>query len=177
MNDQVNPETSIRGIQQAIDTWLEVVEKNPMERLLARPSGNTWSLGQLCNHLLESSEYFFEQVLICSSCDEHSEEAMSAAARILFRNNGFPDQLIEGPPSNAATPQPGSREGLVQAFKALSRQLAGIEARLSTSNCNGKTRHPGLNYFSAGEWLQFTWMHFRHHLRQKQRIEEFLDTI
>ena len=38
----------------------------------------------------------------------------------------------------------------------------------------GKTKHPGLGYFSAEEWLQFAEMHFRHHLRQKKRIDEFL---
>ena len=27
----------------------------------------------------------------------------------------------------------------------------------------GKTKHPGLNYFTAKEWLQFAEMHLRHH--------------
>lgn len=177
MNDQVGPEASIRGIHQAIDSWLEVVEENSMDRLLARPPGNKWSLGQLCNHLLEATDYFFEQVEICMSANEHWEEEMSPAARILFGNNGFPDQLIEGPPSNAATPQPDNKESLLVAFNRLRQRLAGIEARLPISNTKGKTRHPGLKYFNAGEWLQFSEMHFRHHLRQKRRIEEFLATI
>lgn len=176
MNDQVNPETSIRGIHQAIDTWKEVVRENSMERLLARPSANKWSLGQLCNHLLEAADYFFKQVVVCSSGNKHSEEQMSEAARIIFRNNGFPDQLIEGPPSNAATPQPHSREDLLHGLNTLRQRLNDIESRLAHSNGRGKTRHPGLNYFNAREWLQFTEMHFRHHLRQKQRIEEFLDS-
>jgi hypothetical protein len=38
----------------------------------------------------------------------------------------------------------------------------------------GKTRHPGLLYFSAPEWLQFAEMHLRHHFLQKQRIDAFL---
>lgn len=177
MNDQADPEAVIRGIHQAIDSWLEVVEENPMVRLLARPPGNKWSLGQLCNHLLEATDYFFEQVEACMASNEHWEEEMSPAARILFLNNGFPDQLIEGPPSNAATPQPVNKEGLADAFKRLRQRLADIEARLPISNNKGKSRHPGLNYFNAGEWLQFSEMHFRHHLRQKRRIEEFLDTI
>jgi len=45
---------------------------------------------------------------------------------------------------------------------------------ISKSSFKGKTKHPGLHYFSATEWLQFAEMHFRHHLRQKKRIEDFL---
>jgi hypothetical protein len=39
---------------------------------------------------------------------------------------------------------------------------------------HGKTKHPGLGFFNANEWLQFAEMHLRHHLKQKERIEEFL---
>jgi hypothetical protein len=41
----------------------------------------------------------------------------------------------------------------------------------------GKSRHPGLGYFNAGEWLRFIEMHMRHHLRQKERIDAFLKTV
>jgi hypothetical protein len=41
-------------------------------------------------------------------------------------------------------------------------------------NATGKTRHPGLLYFSALEWLRFAEMHMRHHFRQKKRIDEAL---
>jgi hypothetical protein len=38
----------------------------------------------------------------------------------------------------------------------------------------GKTKYPGLNYFTAKEWLQFAGIHLRHHLKQKKRIDDFL---
>jgi len=44
---------------------------------------------------------------------------------------------------------------------------------ISKSNHKGKTKHPGLNYFSADEWFRFAEMHFRHHERQKKRIDDF----
>jgi hypothetical protein len=49
-----------------------------------------------------------------------------------------------------------------------------VATLISESQFNGKTKHPGLGYFSAKEWLQFANMHFRHHLRQKKRIDVFL---
>ncbi|MDB5279911.1 MAG: DinB family protein [Ferruginibacter sp.] len=49
-----------------------------------------------------------------------------------------------------------------------------LAARIAASKFKGKTKHPGLDYFSATEWLQFVDIHFRHHLRQKKRIDDFL---
>ena len=46
--------------------------------------------------------------------------------------------------------------------------------QIANSKSKGKTKHPGLNYFNANEWLQFAEMHLRHHLKQEKRIEEFL---
>ena len=34
----------------------------------------------------------------------------------------------------------------------------------------GKTQHPGLGFLDALEWYQYTEMHMRHHIRQKDRI-------
>jgi hypothetical protein len=42
------------------------------------------------------------------------------------------------------------------------------------TSSKGKTRHPGLLFFSALEWLRFTEMHMRHHFRQKKRIDHKL---
>jgi hypothetical protein len=40
-----------------------------------------------------------------------------------------------------------------------------------------ETQHPGLYHFSANEWYQFAEMHFRHHVRQKKRIDDYLKKI
>jgi hypothetical protein len=49
-----------------------------------------------------------------------------------------------------------------------------VEKIISKTLFKGKTKHPGLNYFTAKEWLQFAGMHLRHHLKQKKRIDDFL---
>jgi hypothetical protein len=45
---------------------------------------------------------------------------------------------------------------------------------ITQSPYKGKTKHPGLHYFNADEWLQFADMHFRHHVKQKKKIDDFL---
>jgi hypothetical protein len=43
-----------------------------------------------------------------------------------------------------------------------------------TADARGKSKHPGLGYFTAQEWFQYVEMHMRHHLRQKARLDTYL---
>ena len=72
-------------------------------------------------------------------------------------------------------PQPQSNEILLQLFINLKKDMNEAATQIDNSKSKGKTKHPGFNYFNATEWLQFAEMHLRHHLKQKERIEEFLN--
>jgi hypothetical protein len=51
----------------------------------------------------------------------------------------------------------------------LKQDINDFAAALASNNFKGKIKHPGFDYFSASEWLQFAEMHMRHHLKQKER--------
>jgi DinB superfamily len=157
-----------------VDLWIQAVEQNTFEQICAKPSPTSWSLGQVCMHLIAETSHYLKQIHICLSTDANANKEMTVHAKSMFRNNEFPNELIEGPPSNANTLQPPSKEELLKAFLKLKDELNQAATLLSASTSLGKTKHPGLHYFSAREWLQFADMHMRHHLRQKKRIEEFL---
>lgn len=157
-----------------LDLWIQAVEQNNFERICAKPTPTSWSLGQVCMHLIGETSHYLKQIHICLATDDNANKEMTAHAKSMFRNNEFPDELIEGPPSNDNTPQPRSKEELLNALLKLKDELNKAAALVSTRSGKGKTKHPGLHYFTAREWLQFADMHMRHHLRQKKRIEEFL---
>jgi hypothetical protein len=117
---------------------------------------------------------FIEQARVCASANDNMHEQLSANAKTMFLNNEFPEAIIEGPPNNASTPQPESKEQLMNALINLKHEIQKAEELISTSRFNGKTKHHGLKYFNAHEWLRFADMHIRHHLRQKKRIDDFL---
>lgn len=73
--------------------------------------------------------------------------------------------------------QPRDIEEIMQGFSEIRKQLLDISPRIASSPFNGKTKHPGFGYLNAAEWVQVIDMHFRHHLRQKRRLEEFLNAI
>lgn len=101
-------------------------------------------------------------------------EESSPGAKKLFLNNGFPDEKIEGAPGNDSIPQPGNKEDLMHCLLKLKEDMNAIKILITQSPYKGKTKHPGLNYFNADEWFRFADMHFRHHVKQKKRIDDFL---
>ena len=164
----------IKDFNHTIDTWIKEIEQYDFTQLCAKPSANSWSLGQVCMHLIENTDYYIEQIKICVSNDDYAMEEASPDGKRMLLNNAFPDEILEGPPSNLDTPQPDSKEELMRCLMKLKEDIQNVEVLISKSPFKGKTKHPGLNYFNANEWLQFADMHFRHHFRQKKRIETFL---
>jgi hypothetical protein len=163
------------NFNQTIDTWIKELDSYSFEQLCAKPSPESWSLGQVYVHVIEATHYFIKQINICATSDNNMNEEAFPAAKTMFLKNDFPDLRLEGPPSNASTVQPASKEQILTGLMNLKEDLHKAETLVATSTGKGKTRHFGLNYFSAEEWLQFAEMHMRHHLRQKKRIDEFLN--
>jgi len=164
----------LEDFNRTIDFWIAALEQYDFVQLCTKPAPTSWSLGQLYLHLIGDTNFFVEQIRICVSNNEHSHEEASPNAKMMFLNNDFPNEALEGSPANAHIPQPDNKEQLMINLLMLKAKMNDAALLISESTFKGKTKHPGLNYFSANEWLQFAEMHFRHHLRQKKRIDAFL---
>ena len=159
---------------QAIDIWIKTLGQFSLEELITQPGPDTWSIGQLYNHLILDTSYFLDQAVICASSNNHALEEMSPVAKSFFQNQSFPDKRIPGSPTHMDIPQPVNKEFLMDSLLDLKNKLAQTQAMVANTAYKGKTNHPGLGYFNATEWLQFAEMHFQHHIRQKKRIDIFL---
>jgi hypothetical protein len=166
----------VEDVNHTIDTWITALEQYSFVQLCIQPSPGSWSLGQVYMHLINATGYFITQAKTCLSNNDHATEEASPAAKAMFLRNDLPDKIIEGPPSNALTTQPNSKQQLITGLMNLKDELTAVDALISESPFNGKTKHPGLHYFNAQQWLQFAEMHLRHHLRQKKRIDDYLKT-
>ena len=164
----------IDRFNKTINRWMEALSKYDFSTLCTKPSPEHWSLGQVYMHLIENTNYFIEQAKTCATTDDNATEQCSEEAEEMFRKNSFPDALLDGPPENALTPQPESKEQVMNELLKIKSDAAQVHAMIQASQHYGKTKHPGLNYFSANEWIQFAEMHLRHHFRQKERIDAFL---
>lgn len=174
MTTSVSDKMLIENFNRTIDIWIKALEQYDLVQLCTKPSPTSWSLEQLYLHLIADTNFYIEQIKICASSNDHAAEEASSFCKTMLLNNDFPDQMLEGAPGNAHIPQPADKAQLLNDLINLKTEMDSVAAITSESAFNGKAKHPGFNYLSANEWLQLAEMHFRHHLRQKKRIDAFL---
>jgi hypothetical protein len=167
----------IENFNATIDIWIKALEGYDSDQLTARPSPGSWSIGQVYMHLLDDTSFYIEQIQVCIANNDHANDQATPAGKTMLLNNDFPDEMLEGSPANAFMPQPESKDQLMRDLLNLKAAMNNAAILISESSFHGKTKHPGLDYFSADEWLQFADMHLRHHLRQKKRIDSFLEGV
>lgn len=156
---------------KTIEQWITYLNDYTLEMLCHQPQLESWSLGQLYVHIIDDTRYFVDQMKAALADDIHSEKEMHADARIMFANNAFPDMRLTGPSTDQDIRQPQSKEEVEQGLTAIKAEVSTLYTYFDFSHATGKSAHPGFDFFTAAEWLQFAEMHMRHHFRQKQRID------
>jgi hypothetical protein len=159
---------------QAVSTWIDALNNYTDTELGKHPAPGEWSIGQLYMHLIQSTRHFLQQARICMLAPQNTGELPSDAAMDLFQAGQLPDTRITGPRSNQFTPEATSREELIQALQDLANEMQLLTKEITNGAFAGRTKHPGLGYFTAEQWLQFAEIHLQHHFRQKTRIDAWL---
>ena len=164
----------LQQLNATIDIWKESLIYYTDEALRRQPLTGSWSIGQLYLHLITDTLFFIKQINLCLTNNDNVNEEATETGKIMLRENEFPDMKLEGDPSNAHIPQPSGSEELMTRLVYVQQRLNELYLQYQSTKYFGKSKHPGLGYFSAGQWFQFADMHFRHHFRQKKRIDAFL---
>lgn len=157
------------------DRWIALLGHFNIDILLRKPDLQSWSLGQVALHIVAETGFYLKQAEDCLHSNENFSGEMTEDAKTMFDQNSFPDIRIRRDASlSQFYPQPESQFDILERMKQLKVQLNKLLKQMKTSPYSGKTRHPGLGYFNARQWIQFAEMHMRHHLKQKDRIEAAL---
>lgn len=166
--------TLIDDFNSTIDFWIYELEKYSFDQLCEKPKDDGWSIGQVYVHLISASKYHVSEMKAALTSNENSGGEMTAEGKEIFARNGFPDIRISNSIGNANTGMPESSKQINQELLAIKEDVNDLWRRYDFAQNKGKVKHPGLSYFSAAEWLKFTEMHMRHHMRQKKRIDSEL---
>jgi hypothetical protein len=164
----------LKAFNDTIQQWIDYLDDYTLEMLCQKPAADSWSLGQVYTHITEDTAWFATQMEASMLSNANREKEMHEDAKAMFRNNSFPEKMIEGPATNSNIRQPQSKDELIQKLLAIKARVNTLCTSFDFSKASGKTMHPGLLFFSAPDWLQFAEMHLRHHFRQKKRIDEKL---
>jgi hypothetical protein len=133
----------------------------------------TWSLGQMYLHLIEVAFEYLENVEACSAASEEQKLGKTVAGEDLYKRGGFPPIKIKLPDNPENTPSnTKKKEELMQGLIQVEKKMRVWEEKVIAINPNFKVKHGGFGWLNAREWFDLVDMHFRHHLRQKQELEE-----
>ena len=168
----------IDAFNKTLDVWLEELRHYSDGTLLIKPDSSSWSVGQLYRHLIEETTWYFGQIELCLDTTENAAKEMTESAKAMFQNNSFPDIIIKGDPFiSDNVKQPIDRQTLQDEFLSLKEAANTIWGKIESSGIHGKSQHPGIQFLNPQEWLQYAEMHMRHHLKQKSRIDTFLEAL
>jgi hypothetical protein len=161
---------------QVTGIWNSALDKYSSDQFVKKPSPESWSIGQVYGHLVIGTlSYHIKQIEQCLLSDANREEKKTLRGTFMFLIHAFPPVRIHVPPSRTYTPQqPESKEKIQAGMRLLQKRLQDLSAEIDNVVHSGKTKHPALGYLDAKEWYQLIVMHFQHHLRQKKRLDLFL---
>jgi hypothetical protein len=156
--------------------WESELEKYSDEQFAMKPSAESWSIGQVYEHLVMGAlNYHIKQIEQCLINDENQREKKTFLGKLIFLLHAFPPVRIKVPPSPTYTPkQPENKERIKAGLRLLKKKLQDLSGEMEHAVHSGKTKHRALGYLDAKEWYRLIVMHFRHHMRQKKRIDLFL---
>ena len=87
-----------QSFHHAIDFWISALDNYSISQLLTKSSPSSWSIGQVYMHLIENTDWFFDQVRFCISSNDNSDKESSPEGKQMLLNNEFPDTQLQGPP-------------------------------------------------------------------------------
>lgn len=172
---------ALKRFEESTNHYLQELNGFSMEQLKLQPNENEWSLGQMVLHLINSALFMqlrnAELCLAQAADSTVSTEEKTEAGRTVFDQGSFPPVRIQVPPSPQYTPQqPESKEQLIQGLNAILQRMKEIGPMLDQATLQNTVSHPRFGALNAREWFLLVEMHYRHHLLQKDRLKQALES-
>ncbi|KEK24892.1 DinB family protein [Bacillus gaemokensis] len=155
--------------------YVNELEKYSLEQFRRKPSEEEWSLGQMYNHLIAASHMQLGAIAKCTTDSATIDGQKTEMGEKVYKVGAFPPIQIKLPNRPGYAPEnPTDKEDVKQRLLQLIKDMKEVEPSLASTSSNRKVEHPGLGYLNAVEWFQLVYMHFVHHLHQKERLEQSL---
>ncbi|PCJ81680.1 MAG: hypothetical protein COA49_03995 [Bacteroidetes bacterium] len=173
----MNNKKTLNRFLTILDFWETELDHYDFNQLTRKEKPESWSMGQLYQHLIDGTlRSHLQQVNQCLKSSENKKENKNLQAFVsYFIINGFPPIKIKIQASEEYTPkQPDSVNEIKMGLRKVKQEMERTLEKFKTDK-KGKTLLPGFSYLNAEEWYRLILLHFKHHLRQKQRLDAFLN--
>lgn len=172
----MNTKAALQSFEQVQETYLRALDRFDLERLTRVTAEDDWSIGQMYMHLIQSALHMqLRNAELCGNPQEAAAaggEGKTEDGQAVFALGSFPPIRIRVPADKQVTPpQPESKRQIVEGFARVAERMRELEPTLDAIPPSRTVRHPRLGALNAKEWFCLVEMHFRHHLRQLERLE------
>lgn len=158
--------------QEVITDFRDDLENYTLEQLRYISQEGVWSLGQMYDHLLLVAHEYLDSAELCETTEAEEGLEKSKFGGELFQRGGFPPIKIRLPDEMNAPPNNSdTQQELIGRMDELINRMSECETKVDGIDPNRKVRHGGFGWLNAKEWYELVIMHFQHHLRQKEELE------
>lgn len=173
---------ALQSFEKAVERYIEELNHVSLEQLLAKPSEEEWSIGQMVVHLIRSAQNLHlrnvEQCITGSEAVLIGTGVKTENGRKVFELGSFPPMRIRVPASPQYTPQqPDNKEQLITGLQDVVERMKRTEPTLIQAPLDHTVPHPNLGALNAVEWFLLIEMHYRHHFLQLERLKHFLNSL
>ena len=167
----------LREFEATAAIYREWLGKYGEDEFVREPEGGGWSIGQVYYHLVNGTrQYQLRQLALCLEGKATVVRGgKTFPGKVMFMLGSFLPVRITVPPSEAYTPkQPAGIASMKAGLDGLCQTMRDTAPLIAAAAPDMKASHRILGFLNAAEWYQLIEMHFRHHLRQKRRIDRSL---
>jgi hypothetical protein len=153
--------------------WLKELDFYGANQFKKKVSSTSWTIGQIYDHLLVySQEVHLKAIQECLQSKDTTvnKEGKSLKGMIQFAIGGYLPLKHKSNPYKEPG-QPLSTEKVKDDFYRFLKVVYKVAKEIDYKKPAKKVKHPTLGYLSAEEWFQLIEMHFRHHVRQKKKLD------
>jgi hypothetical protein len=158
-----------------LNNYLNKLSEYTQNQFIHKSDDETWSLGQLYEHLVVSSTYFLRQAEGCLKEDKGSFDGeKTEQGKQMFAFGGFPPIKIKVPEKykSASELVAQSIEHYQTAFNDLLEYLPKVQSAIAANATTYKRQHAIFGMLTATEWVWCLETHLRHHIKQLKELEE-----
>ncbi|GMK47962.1 hypothetical protein PghCCS26_50920 [Paenibacillus glycanilyticus] len=173
---------ALQAFEKSVERYVDELNHISLEQLLAKPSEEDWSIGQMYVHLIRSAQYMHLRNV--DQCIAGSEAVLAGTGvktengKAAFELGSFPPIRIRVPASPQYTPQqPDNKEQLIAGLEDVAERMRSTEPTLVQAPPEHTVPHPNFGALNAAEWFLLVEMHYRHHFLQLERLKAFLETL
>lgn len=153
--------------------WLKELDFYGANQFKKKVTPTSWTIGQLYDHLLiYSQEVHLKAIQECLQTKDAAakKEGKSLKGFIQFTIGSYLPLKHKSNPYKEPS-QPLSTEKVKDDFYRFLKVVYKVAKEIDYKKPTKKVKHPTLGYLSAEEWFQLIEMHFRHHVRQKKKLD------